>query len=61
MPIIRKVCKVGTGRAVFIPVSWLRFLEDKYGQPITKVAIEVNRVLRIAAIIDEKKEAKIDE
>jgi len=58
MPIIRKVCKVGTGSAVFLPVSWLRFLEEKYDQPINRVAIEVNKVLKITAIIDEKKELK---
>ena len=56
MPIVRKVCKVGTGSAVFLPVSWLRFLEKKYGQPINRVAIEVNRVLKITAIIEKKSE-----
>jgi len=58
MPIVRKICKVGTGRAVFLPASWLKFLEEKYGQPINKVAIEVNKVLKITAIIDEKTELK---
>jgi len=57
MPIIRKVCKIGTGSAVFLPASWLKFLEEKYGQPVDRVAIEVNEVLKIRAIINEKEEA----
>jgi hypothetical protein len=51
--LIRKICKVGTGSAVFLPASWLRFIEKKYGRPIREVAIEVDKVLKIRAIINE--------
>jgi hypothetical protein len=44
---------VGTGSAVFLPASWLRFIEKKYGRPIREVAIEVDKVLKIRAIINE--------
>ena len=60
MPLIRKVCKVGTGEAVFIPKSWIRFLEEKHDQPIVRVAIEVNEVLKISPIIERKRSAHGD-
>jgi antitoxin component of MazEF toxin-antitoxin module len=56
MPIKRKICKVGTGLAVFLPKSWVQLLEEKYGK-INAVTIEVNNVLTIAPILPKKKEA----
>ena len=56
MPIKRKICKIGTGRAVFLPKSWLDFIEEKHG-PIKAVAIEVDGVLTIAPILKEAAEA----
>jgi len=54
MPIRRKICKIGNGLAVFIPKSWVQLLEQKHG-PIHAVEIEVNKVLKIRPIIEEKK------
>jgi antitoxin component of MazEF toxin-antitoxin module len=50
MPIKRKICKIGTGLAVFLPKSWVDLLEEKHG-PIEAVTIEVDNVLTIAPIL----------
>lgn len=52
MPIKRKICKIGTGLAVFLPKSWIELLEEKHGK-IESVAIEVNDVLTISPILKE--------
>jgi hypothetical protein len=52
MPIKRKICKIGTGRAVFLPKSWIDLLEEKHG-PIEAVAIEVGDILTITPILKE--------
>jgi antitoxin component of MazEF toxin-antitoxin module len=57
MPIIRKVVEIGNSKAVFIPKSWFEYYEKETGQKIIKVAIEVNRVLKIEPLIEKKKEA----
>ncbi|MEM3616796.1 MAG: hypothetical protein QXZ02_06480 [Candidatus Bathyarchaeia archaeon] len=54
MPIKRKICKIGTGLAIFIPKSWVELLREKYGQ-VEAVAIEVNDILKIIPIIKETK------
>ena len=53
MPIKRKICKIGTGLAIFLPKSWVELLQKKYGN-IEAVAIEVDEILRIAPIIKEE-------
>lgn len=50
MPIRRKICRVGTGLAVFLPKSWVELLEEKYGK-IEAVAIEVDNILTITPIV----------
>jgi hypothetical protein len=50
MPIRRKICKIGNSRAIFLPSGWLDDIEEKHG-PITAVAIEVNKTLKITPII----------
>jgi len=55
MPIIRKIVQVGTSRAVIIPKSWLQFYEKQTGQPVTEVAVEVNKILKIKPILNNKK------
>gem|GEM_PF-1977935 len=50
MPIKRKICKIGTGLAIFLPKSWVELLQEKYGN-IEAVAIEVDEILKIAPII----------
>jgi len=60
MPIIRKVIEVGNSKAVCIPKSWFEYYEEKTGQRISKVTIEVNRVLKIKPLL-QKKESFSDE
>ena len=52
MPIKRKVCKIGSGFAVFLPKSWVTLLEEKYGK-VTAVTMEVNGQLIIKPILEE--------
>jgi antitoxin component of MazEF toxin-antitoxin module len=53
MPLKRKLIKVGNSRAVIIPPDWLRYFEDKTGQPVTNVLMELNGIIRIS--VDETK------
>jgi len=55
MPIVRKVIEVGNSKAVCLPKGWLEYLEKQHGRAITEVAIEVDRVLKIAPILPEKR------
>lgn len=55
MPIKRKLCKIGSGLAVFLPKSWVQLLEEKYGR-IEAVAIEVDGILKISPIFKEASE-----
>jgi antitoxin component of MazEF toxin-antitoxin module len=52
MPIRRKICKIGTGLAVFLPKSWVQLLEEKHG-PVEAVTIEVDSILTITPILKE--------
>jgi hypothetical protein len=58
MPIKRKVCKIGTGFAVFLPKSWILLLEEKHGT-VEAVTMEVNGQLVIKPIINEIKSVKL--
>jgi antitoxin component of MazEF toxin-antitoxin module len=52
MPIKRKVCKIGSGFAVFLPKSWVSLLEEKYGR-VEAVTMEVDGQLIIKPILKE--------
>jgi hypothetical protein len=52
MPIKRKVCKIGSGFAVFLPKSWISLLEEEHGK-VESVAMEVNGQLIIKPIFKE--------
>jgi antitoxin component of MazEF toxin-antitoxin module len=52
LPIKRKVCKIGSGFAVFLPKSWLTLLEEKHGK-IEAITMEVNGHLIIKPIFRE--------
>lgn len=54
VPIKRKICKIGTGLAIFLPKSWVDLLREKYGN-IEAVAIEVDEVLKVSPIVKEEK------
>jgi antitoxin component of MazEF toxin-antitoxin module len=51
MPIKRKICKVGSGFAVFLPKSWVSLLEEKYGK-VEAVTMEVDGQLVIKPILN---------
>jgi antitoxin component of MazEF toxin-antitoxin module len=53
MPIKRKVCKIGSGYAVFLPKSWVLLLEEKHGR-VEAVTMEVDGQLVIKPILKEK-------
>ena len=52
MPIKRKICKIGSGFAVFLPKSWISLLEEEHGK-VESVAMEVNGQLIIKPIFKE--------
>jgi antitoxin component of MazEF toxin-antitoxin module len=52
VPIRRKICKIGTGLAVFLPKSWVDLLQEKHG-PIEAVTMEVDNVITIAPILKD--------
>jgi hypothetical protein len=53
LPIKRKVCKIGSGFAVFLPKSWITLLEEKHGK-VTAVTMEVDGQIIIKPILEEK-------
>lgn len=53
MPLIRRLIKVGNSRAVVIPPSWLRYYEEKAGQPIDEILMELNDVITLAVQVIE--------
>jgi hypothetical protein len=53
LPIKRKICKIGSGFAIFLPKSWVLLLEEKHGK-IEAVTIEVNEELRIKPFLINK-------
>jgi antitoxin component of MazEF toxin-antitoxin module len=54
LPIKRKICKIGTGLAIFLPKSWVELLRERYGD-VEAVAIEVDEILKIAPIVKREK------
>ena len=52
MPIIKKLIPAGkTSKAVILPKGWLEYFEQKAGQPITVVALEVDDFLKIWPLV----------
>jgi len=50
LPIKRKICKIGTSFAVFLPKSWVSLLEEKHGR-IEAVTMEVDGSLIVRPIL----------
>jgi len=48
MPLERKLIKIGNSRAVIIPPGWLRYYEQKSGEPVVSILMELNNVITIA-------------
>jgi len=53
MPIKRKICKIGSGFAVFLPKSWVTLLEEKHGK-VEAITMEVDGKLIIKPILKEE-------
>jgi len=47
MPLMRKLIQVGNNRAVVIPRDWLKCCEEKAGEPIQSVFMELDDVITI--------------
>jgi len=47
MPLLRKIIKVGTSRAITLPSEWFEYIKRKTGQEPEEVAIEVDENLVI--------------
>ncbi len=47
MPLVKKLVNVGNSRMVSIPPDWLKYYEDKTGQPVKEVLMELNGVITI--------------
>ena len=58
MPLIRKLIKVGNSRAVVIPPDWLKYYEEKAGQPIKDILMELNNVITISIAKEKKTKPK---
>jgi antitoxin component of MazEF toxin-antitoxin module len=56
MPIRRKLCKIGSGFAVFLPKSWVTLLEEKHGK-IEAVTMEVDGQLVIKPVLEEERDS----
>jgi len=48
MPLLRRLIKIGSSRAVTIPPDWLKYYEEKTGKPIETILMELNNVITIA-------------
>ena len=53
MPLKRKLITVGDSRAVVIPADWLRYHEEKTGQKIESILLEIDNIITLA--IDDNK------
>ena len=58
MPLLRKLIKVGNSRAVIIPPDWLRYHEDKTGQPVKIMLMEVNNIITLSPKKESKSESR---
>jgi antitoxin component of MazEF toxin-antitoxin module len=47
MPMLRKVVRVGSSKAVTIPPSWLREIEQRTGQKVDELCMEVNGIIKV--------------
>ena len=56
MPIIRKIIRLGGSCAITIPLSWIRHVENKTGQTVEEVEMEVDSTLTISPVIKRAKQ-----
>jgi len=57
MPLKRRLIRVGNSRAVVIPPDWLKYYEEKAGQPIRNILMELDGVIIIS--IPKENQAEI--
>ena len=55
MPLKRRLIKVGNSRAVVIPPDWLKYYEEKTGQPIKNILMELDNVITISIAKENEK------
>ena len=55
-PIIRKLIRLGGSRVVAVPRSWVRHIENKTGQAVEEVEMEVDSTLTISPVIKRAKQ-----
>lgn len=55
-PLIRKVYEIGGCKVISLPKTWIEFFEKKHGVSVTKVAVEVDHVLKVIPIIEKEQE-----
>jgi hypothetical protein len=48
MPLKRKLIKIGSSRAVTIPPDWLKYYEDKRGEPVEDILMELDNIITIS-------------
>lgn len=56
MPIIRKISTHGDSRGVTLPASWLEYIERESGTTLKEVSMDVDSVITIKPVLDNKKE-----
>ena len=56
LPIIRKLIKFNTSKAICLPKSWLENAESDTGRKIVAVALEVDGSITITPIFEKKTE-----
>lgn len=59
MPLKRRLIKVGNSRAVVIPPDWLKYYEEKAGQPIKNILMELDNVITISIAKENQNQAEI--
>jgi antitoxin component of MazEF toxin-antitoxin module len=57
LPIIRKLIKFNTSKAICLPKSWLENAEQEAGQKIVAVALEVNGSITIMPVFEKDQRA----
>ena len=59
MPMKKRLIKVGNSRAVVIPRDWLKYYEEKAGQPIKNILMELGNVITISIAKENENRVEI--
>jgi len=60
MPLIKKIIRVGTSKAITLPPEWLEWVKRETGEELREVALEIdsNLVVIPLPLLSRKKEAE---